>query len=657
MGVGIVRNRSNQLIVASALLIAFVSGVFAAELPGFRVAGRFLYDKCGEKVILRGINKMTVWTDISGASFPEIAKTGANSVRIVWVTTGDLTKFDAAIQKCRDNKMIPMVELHDATGEWSKLSICVDWWCKPEVVNVIQKHEEYLLVNIANECGNAVSEADFKSGYTDAVKKMRAAGIHVPIVIDAAKYGQDINILHATGPDILTADPDHNLLFSVHMWWPKEYGYSDLSITDGISKSVKMNLPLIVGEFGNTAAKCVGDINYKLILEECQKNEIGWLVWEWGPGNSDCESMDMTTDSKFETLRDWGLEVSVTDANSIKNTSVRPKFMETGVCEGSEVTRFTVSVISKGRGTVSISPNKAMVDSGTTVTITAVANTNNEFLNWTGSVEGKENPLTITVNKNVNLTAVFSDNGPAVGAELVTNGDFSQDPTGWKFGAFNDAKGTNAIENGEYVVTMTAAGVEGWEAQLNTVGLDISEGKSYRVSFKARAENPYELQTNIGLNEDPWTTYSGYKIFNIGTEMKTFSYEFTMGEPSDQKARIVFDLGLYKGKIYFDDISVKPIEEGSAVLWNRYSKSMKSPLALTSKGNNNITMNNSVKISGSFELINISGKTVARVNAATYTPGSHVLNFPMSNLSSGTYFVRLANSYLKFVSSPVSIVK
>jgi hypothetical protein len=42
------------------------------------------------------------------------------------------------------------------------------------------------------------------------------------------------------------------------------------------------------------------------------------------------------------------------------------------MCEGSQVSRFSVSVIAKGRGSVAITPNKSMVDSGQTITITAM---------------------------------------------------------------------------------------------------------------------------------------------------------------------------------------------------------------------------------------------------------------------------------------------
>jgi hypothetical protein len=648
------KNRFNNVFIFSIILVPLISATFA-ELPGFRVAGRYLYDKCGEKVILRGVNKMTVWTDINSTSFSEISKTGANCVRITWITSGATDKFDSAITKCYQNKMIPMVELHDATGEWSKLSTCVDWWVKPEVVRIIQKYEEYLLINIANECGQTVSDADFKTGYTSAITKMRTAGIHVPLVIDAAKYGQDIDILQSVGPDLVTADPDHNLLLSVHMWWPVEWGYSDQKITDEISQSVKMNLPLVVGEFAHTGVGCETTINYKHIIAECQKNDIGWLAWEWGPGNSDCTEMDMTTDSKFETLRDWALEVAVSDQNSIKNTAVRPKFILNNLCEGSQVTRFGVSVIVKGRGSVTISPNKSMVDSGQALTITAVADANNSFVNWSGSMDGTQNPLTVTVKNNLNITAEFTDNGPAVGAELVSNGNFTEDITGWYFGAYTPSEGKATVENGVLVVQMTTQGTEGWNAQLKAGNLDIVKGKSYIVSFKAKADEPFELATNVGLDEDPWTTYSGYQKLSIGTEMKMFNFEFTMGQADDRKARIVFDLGTLSGKIYFDDVSIRPLE-GSSVKYTILQKKVQETITLR-RGAGTFTISIPQKVTGAFELVDIAGKAVARLNTSAYESGSHTITFPENKLSSGTFMVLFTSQANRQVVAPLIIIK
>src|SRR5690606_35051972 len=52
----------------------------------FFVDGRFLYDGCGEKVVLQSVNEMIVWSPQRDGlpEFVEIARTGANAVRIVW---------------------------------------------------------------------------------------------------------------------------------------------------------------------------------------------------------------------------------------------------------------------------------------------------------------------------------------------------------------------------------------------------------------------------------------------------------------------------------------------------------------------------------------------------------------------------------------------
>ncbi|SFU75946.1 mannan endo-1,4-beta-mannosidase [Clostridium sp. DSM 8431] len=303
--------------------------------PGFRVDGRFLYDNQGEKTVLYGINKMVVWQDKDGdPSFREIAKTGANCVRIVWtMKDGTPDELDTAITNCRAEHMIPIIELHDATGEFDKLQSLVDWWVKPEVVQVIQKHQEYLLVNIGNEVGDGnVSNDRFKTEYTKAVTRMREAGIHVSLVIDPSSWGQNLNQLQACGLDIQSADPDHNCLFSAHLWWPYMYGHTDKEVVDELTESAEMGLPLVIGEFANQwEQSSQGQIPYKVIMEYCAKYEIGYLIWSWGPGNSPQTFLDMTTDGNFDTLQPWAKEMLFDNEYSLSKLVKIPNSMLSGL--------------------------------------------------------------------------------------------------------------------------------------------------------------------------------------------------------------------------------------------------------------------------------------------------------------------------------------
>jgi mannan endo-1,4-beta-mannosidase len=318
----------------------------------FYTQGRYLYDRLGNKVVLRGVNKMSVWDekDPTGNIYlPEIRKTGANSVRIVWLIKNqgiptDLNILDALITNAKQNRLIPMIELHDATGNWNRLQELVRYWVQPGVVNLIQKHQEYLLVNIGNEVGgyeDKVSANQFIDAYTNAIQTIRAAGINTPLVIDSADDGKNLDLLDATAPTLLDTDPDHNLLFSVHLYWPKFDGADANFIRSKLQKSVSVGYPLIVGEFsqfgawagqGVSICSAAGEIDYQTILEECYKHEIGWYAWEWGPGNDFndplCSVMDMTPDRLFANLKSgWATEVAISSPYSIKNTSVTPPTM------------------------------------------------------------------------------------------------------------------------------------------------------------------------------------------------------------------------------------------------------------------------------------------------------------------------------------------
>jgi mannan endo-1,4-beta-mannosidase len=303
---------------------------------------------------MRGVNKMSVWdnNDPTGATyFPEIRKTRANTVRIVWAitkemtaqgTATDLATLDALITNSRASQLIPMVELHDATGNWQRLAEMVNYWIQPDVVSFIKKHQTYLLVNIANEAGNdEVTETQFLRGYIAAVKKMRDAGIRVPLVIDAPGWGKNLDILNQAADPLLEADPNHNLIFSVHLYWPLADGADAEFIRSKLTNTVKYEYPLIVGEFskyggnagtdedGNPRSICseFGKIDYQAILDVCEAEQIGWYAWEWGPGNGLedplCQAMDMTADGQFANLQaGWATDV----VNAIGKAAADPKY-------------------------------------------------------------------------------------------------------------------------------------------------------------------------------------------------------------------------------------------------------------------------------------------------------------------------------------------
>lgn len=289
----------------------------------FYVKGPRIFAPNGEEFVARGVNKMIFYQERSGEeSYREIARTGANIVRIFWFTKGTAEELDATLTNCIANQMVAMPALWEATGKWENLQQCIDYWSREDIVAVIEKHKKYVLLNIANEAGNyAVDAKEYREVYQKAVIQLREAGITVPLVIDAAGWGRRESDIMDHGQEILFSDPLNNLIFSWHQW---DTNIPQARIKNTIDEARSQHLAFIIGEFAHVEVGCKCCIDYKYILDYCEETNTGWMAWSWGPGNSDCPDMDMTEDNTLETLHGWGFEVALSLKNSIQDTSKRP---------------------------------------------------------------------------------------------------------------------------------------------------------------------------------------------------------------------------------------------------------------------------------------------------------------------------------------------
>jgi mannan endo-1,4-beta-mannosidase len=343
----------------------------ASDAATFRVEGNHLNDPCGNKVVLKGMNKMSVFDEVDpmgNTYFAEIAKTNANSVRIVWQKTHSngsiaaLSQLETLIQKCIAQKMIPMVEMHDATCDLGQLNAVVDYWTRADVVALVKKYEHALLVNIANEAGDyQVTAAPFLNTYKSAITRLRDAGIRPPLVIDAPDCGKNLDVLLEVASDLMQHDPDHNIVFSVHTYWSKEaIKYMQPTfIKDQLNKAAATNLPFIIGELAGYGgwpgdgqpdyASCAekGSVDYQTLLTEAASHDMGYYVWEWGPGNGYynyeppklCPQLDATTDGTYQSIvntpdndatRGWVRNTVIDNNNGLQKGATKTGYIQNG---------------------------------------------------------------------------------------------------------------------------------------------------------------------------------------------------------------------------------------------------------------------------------------------------------------------------------------
>jgi len=74
-----------------------------------------------------------------------------------------------------------------------------------------------------------------------------------------------------------------------------------------------------------------------------------------------------------------------------------------------EIPTYELTVNIDGEGSVEIDPDQDEYEEGTEVTLTAVADEDWEFVEWTGDYEGTASEITITMDEDKEITAVFEE--------------------------------------------------------------------------------------------------------------------------------------------------------------------------------------------------------------------------------------------------------
>jgi mannan endo-1,4-beta-mannosidase len=102
-----------------------LSAVLAARpadaAVGIRVSNGRLVEANGTPLVLRGINHPFTWFASQNSSFAAIKAAGANAVRVVlssgrWQTPNGVADVTTAINLCKTNRMICILENQDTTG-------------------------------------------------------------------------------------------------------------------------------------------------------------------------------------------------------------------------------------------------------------------------------------------------------------------------------------------------------------------------------------------------------------------------------------------------------------------------------------------------------------------------------------------------------------
>ena len=156
-----------------------------------------------------------------------------------------------------------------------------------------------------------------------------------------------------------------------------------------------------------------------------------------------------------------------------------------------------------------------------------------------------------------------SKSNTSFNVNLIKNHDFKQKLSNWTFLEGFGGKASATLENFEnnnfLKVNILESGQFNYSTQLIQT-LKLEENNWYKLTFDAKSDSNREISLKVGGDEArKWVAYFQNK-FLLDDKLNTYSVIFKMKDPSDEKARVEFNLGLSKSPIWISNIKLERIE-------------------------------------------------------------------------------------------------
>ncbi len=509
---------------------------------GFYVVGSNIYDANGNQFVIRGINQTEAWGDptTNFAALSEFPKTQANAVRVIFTPgLGDNSpsEHQQVAQQLISEGIVPIVEDNGAASRPSvgALNAVVNRWLDPANVAWLKQDEKYVILDIAGEWGQP--GPTWAQGYESAIARLRAAGINCLLMIVAPGGGSNVDSILTWGQQILNSDPQHNVVFSIHMYaaWTTEQNANLVGTVNGrltydtlteLQKVEAADLPLVIGEFSSDSS---GSVNYSTqrAMQIYQSLDLGWIAWSWN-GNTDDPAQDMVATPGYQYNSDADLtpfgNLIVKDPNyGLKATSLRASIFPPGVAVERDSNMETTQAGGTAQFTVSL-------DSPPAANVTIP-------LSSSDTTQGTVSPASLTFTPaDWNVTQIVTVTGVNNGIagsntvySIATGPTVSQDPN---YNGLNPSAASLTNVNTDGPVQIVADGAAGWSQVGPWIpsgpGGGYQGGASHSLPAGTGANTitwSFPVAPGLYQIESTWTAASSladnapYTILNNGTQI------------------------------------------------------------------------------------------------------------------------------------------
>ena len=189
--------------------------------------------------------------------------------------------------------------------------------------------------------------------------------------------------------------------------------------------------------------------------------------------------------------------------------------------------------------------------------------------NTTSTIQNPVKTYTQTGEYTVKLTATNNATGASstyvsnvsifvFAGGLVSNGNFESGTSPWTSGVTNAISSSLLISqegNTYFSVNVTAVGSP-FDVNLSHIAINMTEGKTYRLTFDAWSNVNRIMVVGIGLSGNPFTNQTVTR--NLTTTVENFSIDL-VANFTNTNSRVIFDMGSAIGKVNIDNVTLNEL--------------------------------------------------------------------------------------------------
>lgn len=129
----------------------------------------------------------------------------------------------------------------------------------------------------------------------------------------------------------------------------------------------------------------------------------------------------------------------------------------------------------------------------------------------------------------------------------------------WQFSTFIGGEGSADIKEEEIVINTTNDGDVDYSIQLVNPGIPAVTGKTYEVSFEAKASEARAMNVTVSAPNKGYARYLEDTKLDLSSDWQTYTLKYTITGDSDDSSRLEFNMGNFDstGTIRLRNVKVK----------------------------------------------------------------------------------------------------